>query len=167
MPRYILTFPHRTMSSSLRHIFAHPERKMHGRFLTSVAVIVLCSIPLAMINPMGFVKFFVVPWLGIFFGLGFTSYRHHLDCEFTSEYDSSNVMRGLPFEALGFNIGFHVSHHMKPALHWSLLPAHHETIKHLIPKHHFLINGKTKRTKNRGTEADASQDGAAATLRAS
>ena len=144
MPRYILTFPHRTMISSLRWIMGHPERKMYRRFWTSVGVVGVVSAGLVAINPVGFVKFFAIPWLGIFFGLGFTSYRHHLNCEFTSPYDSSNVMRGIPFEILGFNIGFHVSHHMKPALHWSLLPEHHESIEHLIPDHHFLAGGRIR-----------------------
>lgn len=142
--KYIWTFPRRTITSSLRGILAKPEARIYGRFWRSIAVISICSAGLIYVNPIGFIKFFAIPWWGIMHGLGFTSYRHHLDCEFTTPYDSSNVMDGISGTTLGFNIGFHVSHHIKPALHWSLLPAHHDTIKHLIPEHHFMPKGKKR-----------------------
>ena len=80
----------------------------------------------------GSTKSFLGLWIIIFFGLGMTNFRHHYGCKFTNPYDSSNIMSGPPFGILGFNIGYHVSHHIKPALHWSLLPIHHESIKNEI-----------------------------------
>jgi beta-carotene hydroxylase len=130
---YILSFPLLTICTSLNEILRAPHSRMFRRFVQSVAVITAVSVALVYIDPVGFVVFFLLPWIIIFHGLGMTNYRHHYACEFSTQYNSSNVMFGLPFGLLGFNIGFHVSHHMKPGLHWSQLPVHHASIRKLIP----------------------------------
>jgi fatty acid desaturase len=139
--RYILTFPSRTIRSSLVYILGHRSGRMYRRFRRSLTIIVLASGVVATISPAGFATFFLVPWTAIFFGLGLTSHRHHHGCEFTSAYDSSNVMFGPFVGVWGFHIGLHASHHIKPALHWSLLPEHHASIEHLIPASNFKPRG--------------------------
>lgn len=131
---YILTFPLLTICSSLTVIMRAPGSRVFWRFFRSMVVVTTLSVGLVLFDPLGFVLFFLVPWIVIFHGLGMTNYRHHHGCAYTSPYDSSNVMFGLPFGLLGFNIGLHVSHHMKPSLHWSQLPAHHENIREQIPE---------------------------------
>jgi fatty acid desaturase len=130
---YILSFPLLTICTSLNEILRSPGSRMFRRFVRSVAVITTVSVALVYINPVGFLVFFLLPWIIIFHGLGMTNYRHHYGCEFSTPYNSSNVMFGLPFGLLGFNIGYHVSHHMKPALHWSQLPVHHASIAGQVP----------------------------------
>lgn len=129
---YILSFPMMTICHSLIDINRRPGTRMFRRFWTSIAVISLVSALLISLDPLGFLTFFVAPWIIIFFGLGLTNYRHHYGCKFENPYNSSNIMSGLPYGILGFNIGYHASHHIKPALHWSLLPLHHEGIKEKI-----------------------------------
>lgn len=158
---YILTFPLLTICSSLNEIVRAPGSRMFWRFLRSVVVVAALSVALAFVDPLGFVLFFLVPWIIIFHGLGMTNYRHHYGCELSTPYNSSNVMFGLPFGWLGFNIGFHVSHHMKPALHWSQLPVHHASIQHLIPAANYRPC-RSSRTEEPAAAEPAAPQGAGA-----
>ncbi len=134
---YIFTFPLLTISYSLIEIARNPGSRTSQRFVRSVLMVALMSAGLIAINPMGFLVFFFSTWIILYFGLGFTNYRHHHGCAFTNPNDSSMVFFGLPYGLLGFNIGYHVSHHIKPELHWSLLPQHHEQLVPVIPKANF------------------------------
>jgi len=144
---YILTFPVLTICSGLSDILRSPGSRMFWRFVWSVGVVTALSVALAFVDPLGFVVFFLVPWIVIFHGLGMTNYRHHYGCALNTAYDSSNVMFGLPFGWLGFNIGYHVSHHMRPALHWSELPRHHESIRERIPAANYRPLGSDRQTR--------------------
>jgi fatty acid desaturase len=156
---YILTFPLLTICSSLTVIARAPGSRVFWRFLRSMAVVTTLCVGLVLVDPLGFLLFFIVPWVVIFHGLGMTNYRHHYGCAYSNPYDSSNVMFGLPFGLLGFNIGLHVSHHMKPSLHWSQLPTHHESIRELIPEANY-------RPRRRGDQSVAEPASAPQVLRA-
>lgn len=134
---YTLTFPLITFCTSALVLVRSPGTKIFKRFASAFTVVMSIMVALAIYNPVAWLTFFVVPWIVIYFGLGATNYRHHQGCEYTTDHDASNVMIGLPFGLLGFNIGYHVSHHIKPALHWSLLPEYHASIAHLVPAGNF------------------------------
>ena len=77
---------------------------------------------------MGFLIFFVVPWIVILFGMANNNYDHHQGCKMTNAYDSANNFTTFYYTTLSFNVGYHVAHHLNPSLHWSLLPRYHGLI---------------------------------------
>ncbi len=69
-------------------------------------------------------------WLG--------AYWHHLDVPANSAYDSSNMFTGSFFNWISLNIGYHIAHHLKPSLHWSLLKQYSDQIGDKIPEQQIL-----------------------------
>lgn len=134
---YILSFPLLTICHSLIALVRDPGSKVFRRFLRSVGVVAVGSVALLLVDPGGFMAFFAVPWVVVYFGLGMMNFRHHHGCDFNRPVTSCNVMTGAPFGWLGFNIGYHVSHHLKPGLHWSRLSEYHEGIREQIPTERF------------------------------
>jgi len=134
---YVLTFPLLTICHCLIHLARVPGTDIFMRFLRSTLVVGLVSAVLLAYDPWRFVAFFLVPWIAVFFALGWNNYTHHLGCQLTSPYDSCNVHLRPQYRALGFNIGYHTAHHLKPAVHWSELPTVHESIKAHIPAENY------------------------------
>ena len=60
-----------------------------------------------------------------------TNYFQHDGCDETHEFNHSRNFTGSWFNWFMFNNGYHGAHHMKPNLHWSLLPEFHAI--HLRP----------------------------------
>jgi hypothetical protein len=53
---------------------------------------------------------------------------------------SNNILhRG--YNILTGNLGFHTAHHYRPGVHWSRLPALHDTIAHEIPADCYVSPG--------------------------
>jgi len=130
---YVLSFPILAICHSLLEIVRNPGSKMFRRFIRSTIIIVISSTILILVNPTAFLFFFIIPWGIVGFALGDNSYGHHINCKMTNEFDSSNADLNFFNRLLGFNIGYHVSHHIKPSLHWSRLPEHHAEIMEKIP----------------------------------
>lgn len=130
---YILTFPILAVCETVVHL-------LRGRFVGSIVRLVGATVVVgAAIGTLAYgdflrtLTFVLIPWLVVMFGHGVANYRHHLGCEMTSAVDSANDHLGILRTWLGFNVGYHIEHHMKPGLHWSRLPALHEEIRDVIP----------------------------------
>ncbi|KAL1500290.1 hypothetical protein AB1Y20_012957 [Prymnesium parvum] len=57
------------------------------------------------------------------------NFLQHDGCEIDPAHDGFNHARnftGWFFNYIFLNNGYHTIHHMKPGLHWSVLPAHHQ-----------------------------------------
>ena len=134
---YTLTFPVITACSCLLWLLRSPGSRTTRRFATATGVTCFGSLALAWLNGTGFLVFFVLPWALVAFGHGWNNYEHHEGCDITQPYSSANEHLSLFSRSLGFNIGYHVEHHLKPNLHWSLLPAFHRKICHRIPPERF------------------------------
>lgn len=69
-----------------------------------------------------------IPAAGALWGLMFTNYVQHVECDETSQWDHSRnfVSRWMNF--LVFDNGFHTVHHQRAVLHWSQARAAHEAI---------------------------------------
>ncbi|MCH7886654.1 MAG: fatty acid desaturase [Candidatus Marinimicrobia bacterium] len=130
---YVLTFPLMAICHCLLEIVRNPGSKMFWRFIRSSITIVVSSAILISINPIGFLFFFIIPWGIVAFALGSNNYNHHIGCKMTNDFDSSNSDLRFLNRLPGFNIGYHVSHHIKPSLHWSRLPEYHAGIREKIP----------------------------------
>jgi beta-carotene hydroxylase len=136
---YVLTFPIITSCHCLLAILRAPGSKMFRRFVRSVAVVALCSAALLWLHPWKFALFCALPWAVVSFAMGRNNYSHHVGCAMTTAYDSANVNLRPYSRLFGFNIGYHVAHHLRPGLHWSLLPGLHETIARNIPADHYVL----------------------------
>jgi beta-carotene hydroxylase len=135
---YVVTFPIITTCHCLLSILRSPGSKVFRRFVRSVAVVALCSAALLWLDRWKFALFFALPWAVVSFAMGRNNYSHHVGCAMTSDYDSAKVNLRSYSRLLGFNIGYHVAHHLRPGLHWSLLPSFHETIARNIPADHYV-----------------------------
>ena len=58
------------------------------------------------------------------------NYIQHVHTDEESPYDHSRNFMGINW--LLFNNGYHTAHHERAGIHWSLLPAEHNRIAHLI-----------------------------------
>lgn len=67
----------------------------------------------------------VVPAFYAVWGITTVNYLQHDGCDETHPYNHSRNFVGRVFNWFTFNNGFHGAHHMKPGMHWSLLPATH------------------------------------------
>lgn len=66
------------------------------------------------------------------------TYEHHAGCSATHHLHASRNRENPIYNALTGNLGLHTAHHMRPGLHWSLLPALHEQIRDGIPEEQLL-----------------------------
>lgn len=76
--------------------------------------------------------FLVAPWLGAQFCLVGVNLLQHQDCDTASEYDHSRNVTGRFTNWILLNNGYHTAHHLRPSLHWSLLPDYHRN--HVVPR---------------------------------
>lgn len=135
---YVLTFPIITYCSFLIWFLRSRDSGSTQRFLLSLLILVATCLVLAWSNPAGFFVFFVIPWIVVAFGLGYNNYDHHSGCDTTDRFKAANENLTLFSTVFGFNIGYHIEHHLKPSLHWSLLPRFHEEIKDLVPDERYF-----------------------------
>ena len=61
------------------------------------------------------------------------TYEHHAGFHPTSHYDASFNNTNPLYNLMTCNLGLHTAHHLRPGVHWSLLPAIHAEILDRIP----------------------------------
>lgn len=76
--------------------------------------------------------FLVLPWIGAQFMLVGVNLLQHQDCDTASEYDHSRNVTGALVNWFLLNNGYHTAHHLRPSMHWSLLPGFHR--RHVVPR---------------------------------
>jgi fatty acid desaturase len=80
-----------------------------------------------------FVFLIAIPWLFAMAALVGVNLLQHDGCRPGDPFqDSRNFLSPLGNWLL-FNNGYHMAHHLKPSLHWSLLPAEHQKFESRIP----------------------------------
>jgi len=85
-------------------------------------------------KPLQSLMLFVLPMITGLLITAWATYDHHAglyekEDPFKASYNNLNPI----FNFMTGNLGYHTAHHYKQGLHWSELPALHETIKHKIP----------------------------------
>ncbi len=73
-----------------------------------------------------------IPAAGALWGLMFTNYVQHVDCDETSKWNHSRNFVSGWMNFLVFDNGFHTVHHQRANLHWSHARAAHAEVAHEI-----------------------------------
>lgn len=72
------------------------------------------------------ILYLAIPWLfGQWCIVAINLIQHH-DCAHASTHDHSRNLTGPILNWIFLNNGFHTAHHLRPAMHWSLLAEYHQ-----------------------------------------
>ncbi len=96
----------------------HRVKQERAVVLAFIAMLLVCDWRATLL-------YFGVPWIFAQWGIVTINLLQHQDCDHGSEYDHSRNITGRLANWLFLNNGFHTAHHLRPALHWSLLPRFH------------------------------------------
>lgn len=92
------------------------------------------------LNPLNTLLVFLVPALLTLTHTIWATYEHHAGCDTAGHLSASTNRDNRLFNFLSGNLGLHTAHHMRPGVHWSLLPQLHAQIEHRIPKERILTS---------------------------
>lgn len=112
---------------------AHPG--LRRRWLLATAVYLSLLVAMLIARPAATLIVVVAPIPLLMFALSWVSWAHHVGLDAADDYAASYTYEGRLANLLSFNHGYHLAHHVKPGLHWSLLPAFHASIRHRVPAH--------------------------------
>lgn len=76
---------------------------------------------------------FLLPAFAMLIYVYWLTYEHHSGLYTDDPYAASRNRLGRLYNLRTCNLGYHTAHHLKPHLHWSLLPAYHALIAERIP----------------------------------
>lgn len=104
------------------------RRGARSQFAERVTLWAVIAITLA-IDPVRSALFIYLPWLFGMAALVAVNLLQHDGCDPASGHDHSRNFVGRLSNWLFFNNGYHTAHHLRPAMHWSLLPEFHRQIE--------------------------------------
>lgn len=84
---------------------------------------------------------FLAPMVIMLFYTAWATFTHHAGKKTSSHFVASNNILHRGYNVLTGNLGFHTAHHYRPGVHWSRLPALHDTIAHEIPADCYVSPG--------------------------
>lgn len=143
---YSVTFPLLALMHTLIEFLRNPGTPIFWSFLRSNVVFFAANAVMIYFNPLSWLLFFGLPILLVWGSLGNNNYTHHAGCDMETPHSSANVNLRFLYRHFGFNIGYHVAHHLKPTLHWSQLPKFHATHENQIPEKNVILP-RSKRKK--------------------
>jgi fatty acid desaturase len=89
-------------------------------------------------NPLNAAFVFAIPMVAGYLITCWHTYCHHAGLDTDDPYAASHNILHRSYNLLTGNLGYHTAHHVKPKLHWSRLPAFHDTIADRIPPHLYI-----------------------------
>lgn len=95
------------------------------QYLLEMALVIGSKVVLVAINWKCAILFVLIPHQYAAWGIVGTNYFQHDGCDEEHPYNHSRNFSSPFLNWLLFNNGYHGAHHMKPNLHWSLLPQYH------------------------------------------
>ncbi len=110
------------------------------QYILELILVFGIKIAALLINWKCFLLFMLLPHQYAAWGIVGTNFFQHDGCDETHEFNHSRNFTGKWFNWLMFNNGYHGAHHMKPNLHWSLLPEFYA--KNLRPYIHPNLDRK-------------------------
>jgi fatty acid desaturase len=93
---------------------------------------------LAWFDFLNYVVIFLLPSFIMLLYVFWLTYEHHSGLHTDDHLAASRNRVGRFYNLRTCNLGYHTAHHLKPGIHWSLLPAYHELIKDDIPPACFV-----------------------------
>ena len=90
------------------------------------------------LNPLNTLLVFLIPAFLTLTHTIWATYEHHAGSDTASHLTASVNRDNRVFNLLSGNLGLHTAHHMRPGVHWSLLPQLHAQIRHQIPEEQIL-----------------------------
>jgi fatty acid desaturase len=109
----------------------HP--KLQRTFVAFGLLTVTIATVLVWYRPLPGLFVFVLPMVCTLMFTAWVTYDHHAGLLTDDPFQASYNIPNRWFNVLTGNLGYHTAHHYKQGVHWSQLPALHETIKAKIP----------------------------------
>lgn len=113
------------------------RRKQNQALLRLFALYLLLGLvivaALVAYRPVSGLIVFVFPMALMLYVLKLGAYNHHSGLAEDDHYRASRTNTSRFYNWATWNAGYHAAHHFKQALHWSKLPAYHETLAPKIP----------------------------------
>jgi beta-carotene hydroxylase len=111
----------------------HP--RIHRRYLMMRLPLYALLAGLAWLAPANFLMVFVLAPLLTLFHTCWVTYEHHAGLHAEDPAHASFNRENRVYNFLSQNLGYHTAHHLRPGIHWSLLPEYHASIREKIPPH--------------------------------
>ncbi len=112
--------------------------KWFRQYLIEASLVFGTKIILLIIAPIQTVLLILIPHFYAVWGIVSTNFWQHDGCDTSHPYNHSRSFTNKWLNFWTCNNGYHGIHHMRPGLHWSLLPEAHEKL--LVPHLHPNLN---------------------------
>lgn len=89
-------------------------------------------------NALNYLLVFLLPGFVMLLYVYWLTHEHHSGLYTDDPYAGSRNRLGRFYNFRTFNLGYHTAHHLKPHIHWSLLPHYHALIAEKIPPQCFV-----------------------------
>jgi fatty acid desaturase len=142
------TGPWRRHRYALRHLFTVYSRSWHlakqgGRpialdYIAELSAVLAVLAAFLLAKPGVAATVFLYPMVFNVFAVYYWAHHQHADLDSVDPLSASRTYDNAYFNWLAFNVGYHAAHHHSPAVHWSKLPALHESLRDRIPAHLVL-----------------------------
>jgi fatty acid desaturase len=108
--------------------------KQQQQFVRYGLLTLLIIAGLTIYNPVAALFVIILPMISSLIFTVWTTYDHHAGIDTQDQFAASNNITSKWYNWFTGNLGFHTAHHYKQGVHWSELPALHDSIKHKIPE---------------------------------
>lgn len=119
--------------------------KQQKTFVACAIATFIMVLVLVWIKPVAGIILFVLPMITSLLFTSYVTYDHHSGLETDNMFEASYNNLNPIYNMLTGNLGYHTAHHFKQGIHWSKLPALHETIADKIPA--YLIQNQIVSTR--------------------
>jgi len=112
--------------------------RWYRQYMIENILLNVTKVGLLILDWRAFLLVVVIPHQYAAWGIVGTNFWQHEGCDEDHPYNHSRNFTGKLLNFLAFNNGYHGMHHLRPGLHWSLLPQYHE--KYITPFIHPNLN---------------------------
>lgn len=115
--------------------------RWYRQYMIENILLNVTKVALLIIDWRAFLLVVVIPHQYAAWGIVGTNFWQHEGADETHPYNHSRNFKGKWLNWWAFNNGYHGMHHLRPGLHWSLLPKYHE--KYIAPYIHPNLDQKS------------------------